>query len=146
MASLIFYTDIIINRKNWRIAINKTFEHRSIFLTKRTYAHTRTPPSSYSFLFVFQWPPSLPPPPQRTYFLNDPLLRRKSLNIWTILTAMFCTFLDRWLEPEGSYKFMLVPPFFHQCVRPSETGLAWNHYPLVLFEVWHSDTCIRKNC
>ena len=130
MASLIFYTDIIINRKNWRIAINKTFEHCSIFLTKRTYAHTRTPPS----------------PSQRTYFLNDPLLRRKSLNIWTILTAMFCTFLDRWLEPQGSYKFMLVPPFFHQCVRPSETGLAWNHYPLVLFEVWHSDTCIRKNC
>ena len=72
MASLIFYTDIIINRKNWRIAINKTFEHRSIFLTKRTYAHTRTPPSPYSFLFVFQWPPS--PLSQRTYFLNDPLL------------------------------------------------------------------------
>ena len=119
MASLIFYTDIIINRKNWRIAINKTFEHRSIFLTKRTYAHTRTPPSPYSFLFVFQWPPSLPP--STNVLFEWPLITSQ---ISQYLNHSYCNVLHIFRPLAWIWRVLQI----HACssVRPSVCASVWN--------------------
>ena len=60
MVCLIFYTAIMIKRKNWRITIKLHFENLNIFLKKRTSTHMLGSPSPCSFLFAFQWPPPLP--------------------------------------------------------------------------------------
>ena len=71
MVYLIFHTAIIINRKSWRKTIKLHFKNPHIFFKKRTYTHARTPPCPVRFFSLFNNSPPLPPP-QRTYFLNDP--------------------------------------------------------------------------
>ena len=66
MVCLIFHTNIIINRKNWRITI------KLFFKKKRTYTNARTPLPSPPVHFCSLFNDPRPSPPQRTYFLNDP--------------------------------------------------------------------------
>ena len=87
MVCLIFHTVIIINRKNWRITIKLHFENLSKFFFKKRTTHMLGPPSPSSFLFALQWPPSSPP--QRMYFLNDPLHDLKLSKMKWILTEKF---------------------------------------------------------
>ena len=73
MVCLIFHTAIIVNRKNWRITIKLHFENLGISFLKseRTHMLGPSPPPPVCFCSLFN---DLPPsPPQRTYFLNDPL-------------------------------------------------------------------------
>ena len=79
MVCLKFHTAIIINRKNWRRTRKLHFEKLSIFLKKRTHAYARTPPPLFVFVCFSMTLP--PPPPQRTYFLNDPVPALLTLNL-----------------------------------------------------------------
>ena len=78
MVCLIFHTAIIINRKNWRRTRKLHFEKLSIFFKKRTHTYARTPHPLFVFVCFSM---TLPPPPQRTYFLNDPVPALLTLNL-----------------------------------------------------------------
>ena len=78
MVCLIFHTEIIINRKNCRIAIKIHLKSLSIFFKKCERTPMLGPPSSLFVCAPFLVTPSLSP--QRTYFLNDPLGIRRSYN------------------------------------------------------------------
>ena len=70
---------IKLHYDQWEKLENKIklyFENLSIFFLKKlTYTHARTPLPPVRFCSLFNDPP--PSPPQRTYFLNDPLLSNK---------------------------------------------------------------------
>ena len=60
MVCLIFHIGIIINRKNWKIAIKLHFENLSMFFLKRTYTHVRTPLPPVRFCSLFNDPSPIP--------------------------------------------------------------------------------------
>ena len=68
MVCLIFHTAIIINTKNWRKTTKLHFEN-----LERT--QILGSPSSYSFLFVFQWPPPPSLLNKRTFWMTSCLKR-----------------------------------------------------------------------
>ena len=82
---LIFYSAIIINRKNWKITIKLHFGNLSIFLKKSERTQILGPPSPCSFLFAFQWQPPPPPPlslpNERTEWPHS-ILQRINKQIW----------------------------------------------------------------
>ena len=53
MVCLIFHTEIIISKKNWRITIKLYLENLSIFFKKSEYTQILGPPPPFRFCSLF---------------------------------------------------------------------------------------------
>ena len=73
MVCLIFHTDIMISRKNWRVTVRLHFENLSIFFKTANIHTCQDHPPPDRFCLLFNDPPLLSPP-QQMPFLNDFLL------------------------------------------------------------------------